>query len=157
MDWLPSFQTIIADSIAHIVGGAALGAVGTMLGVLLFGRHYKRRIAALEVEARTSAITQTFNFYGGATGEERERHLRGAVDAATTRGIKEAIGRLPRTPLVGGHAYVSLPDGTNIVLMSDGTMRLALPVSLSASFGGGLDGSVSGEVRLGDTEKSDDR
>lgn len=106
------------------------------------------RVAALEAEARVSSMNVVQYYHTGETVAERKRHLQNAVDAAATRGIKEAVERLPPTPLAGGHAYVSLPDGTNIALMSDGTMRLALPVSISAS---------SGEVRLGDTERSDDR
>lgn len=150
-----------------LVGGYILIGIAAVIGTLLWGRGGRKRLvesnkrleaetitmnerlAALEAEARVPAITQSFNFHDGATAEERDRHLRGAVDAATTRGIKEAIERLPRVPLAGGHAYVRLPDGTNIVLMANGRMLLALPIEVSASFEGGLKGDVSASVSLG--------
>ena len=69
------------------------------------------RFAEREAEARVPAIKQTFNIQGGATSKERGRHLRGAVDAAMTRGIKEAIEGLPRMPLPGGHAYLRQAAG----------------------------------------------
>ena len=49
-------------------------------------------------------------------------------------------------PLGDGHTYARLPAGTNIVTMADGTMHLALPVELSASFEGGLVGRLSAAV-----------
>ena len=58
MCWLPPLQTVIADGLAHIVVAAIFGAATAMLGVLLFGRNYKRRIAELE---KRQAITITFN------------------------------------------------------------------------------------------------
>ncbi|MDE0342624.1 MAG: hypothetical protein OXK82_05540 [Deltaproteobacteria bacterium] len=46
--------------------------------------------------------------------------------------IRTAISGLKQEPLGdSGHTYASLPDGTNIITMADGTIRLALPVRLS--------------------------
>ena len=60
--------------------------------------------------------------------------------------LKEVARKLPQKPLGDGHTYATLPDGTNIVTMADGTVRLALPVRLSAAFSGGLLGSLSATV-----------
>lgn len=111
------------------------GGVGAVLGVLVFGRGYKRRIAALEAKLAEPAITQVINIDGKAPDQERE--LGNAIDAATAQGLKETIRGLTQHPLDGGHTYANLPDGTNIVWMADGTMRLALPVNLSTSFRAG--------------------
>ena len=46
--------------------------------------------------------------------------------------LKEVARKLPQKPLGDGHTYAQLPDGTNIVSMADGTVRLALPIRVSA-------------------------
>ena len=117
-----------------------------VIGTLLFGRGYKKRIAALEARASMPAIHQTFNFNAGADAHDHEHQLRNAIEAKTVQDLRETIKRLPQHSLGDGHTYAKLPDGTNIVTMADGTMRLALPMRLSASFEGGLDGSLSASV-----------
>ena len=123
--------------VAIVSGGLAV------LGALIFGRGYKRRIKALEDQARSSGINQTFNFNFGSNADEYDRQLREAIEAKTTQNLRETIRRLPQTPLGDGHTYARLPGGTNIVTMADGTMRLALPVELSANFEGNILGSLS--------------
>lgn len=141
----------------YVVFALVFAGVGAVLGILMFGRNHKKRIAALEARLEVRpAISQTFNFASGATPEERDRHILAAVDAATTSGIREAIERLPRTPLAGGHAYVSLPEGTKIVLMSDGTMRLALPVKVSDHFRGEISGALTMKPRVVKGKGGDD-
>ena len=117
-----------------------------LLGALIFGRGYKKRIAALETQGRSPAIKQTFNFNVGADAHDHDRQLRNAIETKTTQNLKETIRSLTQMPLGDGHTYARLPDGTNIVTMADGTMRLALPIVLSVAFHGGLDGSLSGSV-----------
>ena len=103
-----------------------------MLGALIFGRGYKRRIKALEDQARSSGINTAVIFHGDVNIHDYDRQLREAIEAKTTQNLKETIRSLPQMPLGDGHTYARLPDGTNIVTMADGTMRLALPVRLSA-------------------------
>ena len=119
-----------------------------MLGVLIFGRGYKRRIKALEDQARSPALNQTFNFSFSSNADEHDRQLREAIETKTTQNLKETIRSLTQMPLGDGHTYARLPGGTNIVTMADGTMRLALPVQLSASSEGALDGDLSSGVML---------
>ena len=92
------------------------------------------------------AINQTLNFNVGTDAHDHDRQLQNAIEAETVHGLKETINRLPQHPLGDGHTYATLPDGTNIVTMADGTVRLALPVRLSAAFSGGLLGSLSATV-----------
>ena len=139
---------------ALVTGGVAV------IGTLLWGKggrkrlvednkNLNRRIATLEARASMPAISQTFNFNTGTGADDQDRQLRKAIEAKTVHGLKETIKRLPQMPLGDGHSYARLPDGTNIVTMADGTMRLALPVRLSVSFQGGLDGSLSATVEHG--------
>ena len=139
--WAWIGREIVDFGIRWVIVGAF-----AVLGTLIFGRGYKRRIKALEDRARSPAIEQTFNFYPSSNADEHDRQLRDAIEAKTTHNLKETIKRLPKLPLGDGHSYAQLPDGTNIVTMADGTVRLALPVRLSVSFSGGLDGSLSASV-----------
>ena len=67
-----------------------------------------------------------------------------------TRTLRDTIAQLPQRPLGDGHMVASLPDGTNVVTMADGALRLVFPVRLSANFEGGLDGSLDVNVSLED-------
>ena len=49
--------------------------------------------------------------------------------------IREAIKDLEHKPLGDGHKVARLPDGTNIVTMADGSLRLALPVYIEGTVG----------------------
>ena len=111
---------------------AVLSLGSSMLGTLIFGRGYKKRSAALEARASMPAINQTFNFNPGADAQDHDRQLRIAIEAKTVQGLKETINSLPQHPLADGHTYATLPNGTNIVTMGDGTVRLALPIRVSA-------------------------
>ena len=126
-----------------VLGGLSLGSF--VLGSLLFGRGYKKRIAALEARASMPAINQTFNFNAGPDAQDHDRQLRDAIETNTTQNLKETINRLPQHPLSDGHTYATLPNGTNIVTMDDGSIRLALPVRLSA-LGVSAVGSLSAAV-----------
>ena len=121
-------KAFMADVLVQAVFGLVviivLG-VSAMLGALIFGRGYKKRIAALETRASMSAITQTFTFRGDVN---INRQLRDAIEAKTVDGLKETISCLPQYPLGNGHTYANLPDGTKIVTMADGEIRLAIPV-----------------------------
>ena len=59
------------------------------------------------------------------------------------RGIKDAIKSLPKIPLGDGHQCAALPDGTTIVTMADGTIRLAMPKRIKASATGTISGVMS--------------
>lgn len=110
------------------------------------GHKLRQRISALERRASMPAINQTFNFNAGSDANDYDRQLQNAIGAGTVRGLRETIDRLPQHQLDGGHTYAKLPDGTNIVSMADGSIRLALPLRVSATFTGGLDGSLSAAV-----------
>lgn len=109
------------------------------------GHKLRDRIAALEARLSGPYINQTFIYNAGTDADDEERQLRAAIEA-TSQNLKETIKRLPQMPLGDGHTYASLPNGTNIVTLDDGTIRLALPVRLSTAFHGGLAGSLSATV-----------
>ena len=138
-------QEIAKFGFRWLVVAILWGAV-TVLGALIFGRGYKRRIKALEDQARSSGVNTAVIVRGDVNIHDYDRQLREAIETKTTQNLKETIKRLPQTPLGDGHTYARLPDGTNIVTMDDGTMRLALPVRLSTAFRGGLLGSLSASV-----------
>ena len=129
-----------------LVGGAVLGVLGVKG---FYGKRYRStqaRIAALEARTSMPAISQTFNFNAGAGAHDHDRALRNAIETKTVQDLRETINSLPQYPLGEGHTYATLPDGTNIVTMVDGSIRLALPVRLSVNFSGGLGGSLSASV-----------
>ena len=51
------------------------------------------------------------------------------------RRLKDIAAKLPQKPLSDGHTYATLPDGTNIVSMADGSFRLAVPTDIGVAFG----------------------
>ena len=121
------------------VGGSVLGTLGT----LVLGRGYKQRS-----EARTSipATSQTFIYNAGADAQDHDRQLRDAIEKKTTQNLKETINSLLSIRLAEGHTYATLPNRTNIVTMADGSIRLALPVRLSAAGSVGIAVSSSAVV-----------
>ena len=139
-------DAVTADLLVKIgwyVASVIITGVLAVIGTLLWGRGGRRRlvennkclnkrIAALEARASMPAINQTFNFNAAADAYDHDRQLREAIEAKTVHGLKETIDSLPQHPLSDGHTYAQLPDGTNIVLMADGTVRLALPIRVSA-------------------------
>lgn len=128
------------------IGGAVIGVLGT----LIFGPRYKQRIGALEAEIAAMkarpVINQTFNYNAAAPDPELE--LRNAARDSTVQGLQETIGSLPQHPLEGGHTYAELPEGTRVVTMADGSIRLALPVRLSATL---RIGSVTATGKVSET------
>ncbi len=123
-----------------------------MIGVWrwLMGHKLRNRIAALEARERSSGISQVITVHHhGNVIHDYGHQLRDAIDAEkTTQNLRETIRDLPQIPLGDGHTYAELPNHTNIVTMADGSMRLALPISLSASFEGELEGELSATVEL---------
>ena len=138
---------MVAVDIAIRFGWYAVAAIGggviAVLGTIIFGKGYKKRIAALEAEAAKPSITQIVNVPNSSSEDERERHLQAAINAETAKGLNETIRSLPQKPLSDGHTYATLPDGTNIVSMADGSYRLALPVRLSVALRGRGEGKAS--------------
>ena len=69
-----------------------------------------------------------------------------AANNQELKSVKATIDSLPMEPLgTDGAEYAPLPNGTNVVKMPDGTVRLALPVRLGAD----LEITVGGSARLG--------
>lgn len=144
------------------LAGALMGAGGIMVITwlvweIMAWRKRGRRAKSAPAEAQP-VINQTFNFSAGTAPDDLARQLRDEMEGKTVRGLKETIRKLPQHPLSDGHTYATLPDGTNIVSMADGSYRLALPVRLSVDFEGGLDGSLnlSPEVKKGPSAAEDD-
>lgn len=162
--------------ILWIVNAAVFFSVVSMIGTLLWGRGDRKllvhgykatevshaekkddngrtseRLAALEARARAS-LSLAVNVPPDSASGERESNRWDAVDKATTCNLKEMIEHFPRPTLVGGHAYVSLPKGTNIVLMVEGTMRQGLLVPISAAFSSSLVGRLSAALRMSNTK-----
>ena len=140
--------TSLLVKVAWYVVTAIVTGVGATIGTLLWGRGGRKRlvednkrlnnrVAALETRASMPAINQLVNFTVGASAQDNERQLRNAVEAKTSQNLKETIRRLPKKPLGDGHSYARLPDGTNIVTVADGTIRLAIPKPLSATASAG--------------------
>ena len=135
--------------IAWYAAAAVISGGVAMIGTLLWGKGGRKRliennkclnkrIAALEAQYRAPAIQQTINFHSDVDIKKHERQLREAVESETADNLKQTIRSLPQMPLGDGHTYACLPDGTNIVSMADGTMRLALPVNVSVSISSGV-------------------
>ena len=82
--WVWFIQEVAAFGLRWLVVG-----VLAMLGVLLFGRNYKRRIAALEARASMPAINNIINFNTGTYAHDHDRQLREAIEAKTTQNLKE--------------------------------------------------------------------
>lgn len=72
MEWLSVAWEWLGHEVLHFgVRWIVVGAIA-MLGVLIFGRGYKRRIAALEARSPMQIIMQpgaTYNDYRGADGK----------------------------------------------------------------------------------------
>ena len=140
-----------------------LAVAAVMLGFGgFFGRRYrsmKKSIAELEDQARSPGIDTAVIFEGDVNIHNNDRQLREAIEAKTAQNLQETIRSLTQMPLGDGHTYARLPAGTNIVTMADGTMRLALPVRLSA-LGVSAVGSLSAAVLKTsppEQDKQDDR
>ena len=70
------------------------------------------------------------------------------------RDIRLAVRDLPMVPLgTDGAEYAPLPEGTNVVRLPDGTIRLALPVRIFASIRSGVP-TVTVKLRV--PKESDD-
>lgn len=156
--WDAIVGATLLDAVIRLLW-AVIGAGLTTLG--FWG--LRRRVKALEnrqdsAQPAQPAITQTITFHGDVNVALHDRHLKEAIEEKTAQNLRETIRDLPQNTLAGGHTYATLPNGTNIVTMADGTMRLAVPISLSAAFEGGLDGSLSASIGLeGDANLSETR
>ena len=91
-------------------------------------RWIKNQITALKDQSRSSGINQVITFHGDVNIHDYGRQLRDAIEAKTSQNLKETITRLQQNPLGDGNTYAKLPDGTKIVTMADGEIRLAIPV-----------------------------
>ena len=129
--------------------------VSFVLGALIFGRGYKKRIAALEARDISPGISQVIAVHGDVNVHNYAHQLRSAIEAKTTHSLTETLRSLPQMPLGDGHTYARLPDGTNIVSMADGSFQLAIPIAIDAAFEGGLRGDLNASVSLGPPPKDD--
>lgn len=159
MEWSNVVEAVVSDLLAQVIVGISaltILGLGAVLGTLLFGRGYKRRIAALEAQAQQPSINQVINFNAGANTHDNESQLRHAIEAKTSQNLTKTIRSLPQIPLSDGHTYARLPDGTNIVSMADGSFRLAVPIVLNVAFKGELRGDLKASISLERAPKDDD-
>lgn len=125
----------------------ATGGVA-VLGVLMFGRGYKNRIAEQgrrirdlerQVAERATPVSQPAVMQqqvNVGAGESEIREVRKALERIESRGIelddvRTIVGKLPQVRVGDTATYAELPDGTRVVTLADGSIRLALPVLLS--------------------------
>ena len=124
------------------LAGALMGAGGVMFATWVIWEVIRlwRRVWDRELPQPTAYpfINQTFNFNAGTDLRNIAHHLRSEMEGETVRGLRETMRSLTQEPLGNGHTYAQLPEGTNIVSMADGTMRLALPVNISVSISSGV-------------------
>ena len=130
-----------------------------LLGVLVFGRGYKKRIAALEArleEKRHPTIVQNFQSLSSEE-DARLRHLfRDELGThVQIQNLKAVVAKLPQKPLGDGYTYTELPEGARIVTKADGSIRLALPVRIQADFEGASGTSSFGPVEVQLIKKDD--
>ncbi len=144
MDWLSDASAWITHEVLHF-GFRWLGAVGlAVLGIMIFGWGYKKRIPLLEakveaLEGQLRSGPQVLHVINqGDTPDltEIREAIRAELDAhdiGRVARLMEVVNDLPQHPLGDGHRYAELPDGTNIVIMADGTIRLAMPKRIAAT------------------------
>jgi len=102
------------------------GSILVGIGFIIFGIYYKRRFAALEAKANQPAIRNTINIQCG-------QGLLDAINKSTTQNLTDTIRRLSPTSFGDGHMYATLPEGTALLSMADGTFRLAIPIRSESS------------------------
>ena len=138
---------------------AELVVLGVMLALWRWwmGHKLRDRITALEAQRNSSSISQVITVHGDFNTHDYGRQLRETIETKTTQSLKKTIRGLPQIPLGDDHTYARLPDGTNIVSMADGSFRLAIPIPLSVSFHGDLDGTLSAGVELGPPPEGDNK
>ncbi len=124
-DWIPTWALFVS----------ATFFAGVAVWVYLWGARADRKRAKDSAGEVKTAIREAFD----------------ARDVQISS-LREAVAGLPQKPLQGGHTYAPLPDGTNVVTMADGTIRLALPVRIS---GIGTT-QVGGSASLGPPADTDD-
>ena len=133
-----TYQAIVGATVAEAVIRILWAVLGGLLTAIGFW-GLRKRIAALERKEAQPPV-QILNVV--TSGKELEpdairaalrEELRGR-DANQVDNLVETVNQLTQHPLGDGHRYATLPDGTNIVMMADGSVRLVLPVRISAHF-----------------------
>ena len=85
----------------------------------------QRRGTARGIEAQLDEILDAL----------KNRDKRDEAAVYSLQEIKEAVESLPQHRFEGtNHTYAELPAGTNIVTMEDGSIRLAIPKQIAATF-----------------------
>lgn len=134
---------VIEHYLIYITWAVVGGGLGAVLGVLMFGRGYKKRITDLEAEVRKlggdGRVVVNVNNDGsdyapiiqGLREEVRERDRELQEKDLELLDLRTLVGRLTPTPVPGTSAtYVKLPEGSRVVVMDDDSIRVALPVSV---------------------------
>ena len=161
---LPRNPNIVDEGVAWLAGEIARHVivylpwlvcvgVGAVLGVLMFGRNYKRRIAELEhqiAEKAAPVVQPVMQNVNVRISESEIQEVREARERIESRGIelddmKTRVSSLPHVRLSDTATYAELPNGTRVVTLADGSIRLALPVRISATLAAG---SPSMSVKL---------
>ena len=145
-------EAVLGATFVEFVVRLLWGGFGGLLTMFGFW-GMRRRIAAVEkkMSGASGSPPVVVNQTIGVTGPEIDRMVRESMQ------LREVLGKLNTTPLGdSGHRYAELPQGTNIVKLADGQIKLALPVRLSAQFIGAVGGisRVSLDVKKPDDDQS---
>ena len=114
-----------------------LGIAASSLLFILVGDSIRWLLARRKAQAANKAEE--------AEKQELRQLLRDLrSEDVTLKSIRSTVNDLPQEPLGDGRTFTELPEGTNIVSMSDGSYRLAVPIDAPPlTFGGTIRGSLS--------------
>ncbi len=147
-----TYQAILGATFTEVfirVGWFLSGSLLTMVG--FWG--LRKRIAALEAKNSVSpSIQQVLNIETVGSEKALRTALQMALEAresAQLASLMETVNQLPTYPLRDGHRYAALPDRTTVVIMADGTLRLATPMRLEIA----MSGTITGEASLSITQR----
>ena len=115
-----SFQSIIDSTLTFFDTWCfPIGMVVGVLGVLMFGKNYKERIAVLEEKVKEpKQINNT------------KIDICLYPDKKTRKALEETMDKLGRNDLGNGNEYSPLPDYSNLVSLADGSYRIGMPIEV---------------------------
>lgn len=145
MDWLLGDAYLWFGRNATLIAGIEFAIIvifgpGKMILTYLMNRKIRKTANSVAELLQRSEANET-------NAERRHREL---ID------IRSALNKVDMKPLGDSARVGRLPEGTNIVEMPSGEVRLALPIRLSGAVEGGLQVGVSGAVTLGPLPEQDE-
>ena len=121
MEWIDKTWELLAQEVVQF--GLRWLVVGSLavLGILLFGRGYKRRIAALEAKADQPTVIQNFH---GTVGQV-VRVENDSLYQVTIEGKGEVVSPSPIT-ILAGKASTGMPTATGGLSVTGGDVKSKL-------------------------------